>query len=290
MLYASTIMGEGLGLIFPGFYAGDGKLTTRVTSDGEHILFADTKNLTSFNQNGYAEIYLYDAQTKDLTCVSCNPAGTAPASEAITYGYTAASATEQSAAAPVRTGMSDDGRRVFFTSPDQLTSDAPAPSIAEIFGSFAIHAYSLYEWENGHIYLISAGDTGGGSSFLLGTTPSGDDVFFTTARSLVPSDTDGTLDVYDARMNGGFAQLIAPACSGGGCQGLPGQPPIFATPASVTFNGVGNFAESSKPAKKVVVHKKKRAKNKRKRKRARRAGARGKMGPNAKALRNGGRS
>jgi hypothetical protein len=56
-------------------------------------------------------------------------------------------------------------------------------------------------------------------------------------------------------VNGGFpppAQVSA--CSGSACQGVPPAPPIFATPPSVTYNGVGNFAP---PAKLVVKPKKK---------------------------------
>ena len=43
-----------------------------------------------------------------------------------------------------------------------------------------------------------------------------------------------------------YVLAAALACTGTGCQGVPPAPPIFATPSSVTFNGVGNFEPSQK--------------------------------------------
>jgi hypothetical protein len=88
--------------------------------------------------------------------------------------------------------------------------------------------------------LISRG-IGSRDSEFAGASESGSDVFFTTRDQLVPADQDELEDMYDARVDGGFQELTPPACTGTGCQGVPGAPPIFATPSSVTFAGVGNF-------------------------------------------------
>ncbi len=40
-------------------------------------------------------------------------------------------------------------------------------------------------------------------------------------------------------------------CSGSGCQGVPASPPVFATPSSVTYSGVGNFPPASQATAKV---------------------------------------
>jgi hypothetical protein len=72
-----------------------------------------------------------------------------------------------------------------------------------------------------------------------------------TRAQLAPEDTNEAYDVYDARVDG-VQPVLPPACSGTGCQGIPGQAPTFATPSSVTFEGVGNFAppaEATAPAK-----------------------------------------
>ena len=47
-------------------------------------------------------------------------------------------------------------------------------------------------------------------------------------------------NLFDARV-GGVQPVTEPLCTGTGCQGPPEPAPTFATPASVTFNGVGNF-------------------------------------------------
>lgn len=89
------------------------------------------------------------------------------------------------------------------------------------------------------------------NAYLIDTAVDGRDVFFTTASALTRSGEGERLKVYDARVDGGFLEPST-ACSGTGCQGAPPSLPIFATPASATFNGVGNFepAPQGKPKSK----------------------------------------
>jgi hypothetical protein len=106
----------------------------------------------------------------------------------------------------------------------------------------------VYEWHDGTLSLISSGSDPTDSLFL-GMSTDGSDAFFGTHAALVAQDTDDAGDLYDARIDGGFGQTAPPVCTGSGCQGVPGTPPIFATPASATFEGVGNFPPpSSRPA------------------------------------------
>lgn len=76
---------------------------------------------------------------------------------------------------------------------------------------------------------------------MLGeVSPSGDDVFFYTAQSLVASDTDGLYDLYDARVDGGFPNQTDPApCEGNGCHEQVTSPPAEA-PAPSSAVGGGN--------------------------------------------------
>jgi hypothetical protein len=97
----------------------------------------------------------------------------------------------------------------------------------------------------------SAGMISSGSSVTSDEHPvidvSGRDVFFDTTSGLVPQDTDGLPDVYDARIEGGFpaAPVQAGGCTGAACQGPPSVPALLAPPASATFSGLGNPAPPS---------------------------------------------
>lgn len=235
-------VGPGAG----GFrYGGDwigsiGQRTARVTPDGQGLVFMSSLSLTAYPNHAQAtEVYLYHATAGHLTCVSCSPSGEERADVA------AGNIFSSSAFVPITYGptymtrsISDDGSRVFFDSPQPLVaSDTNAKQ-------------DVYEWErdgsgscrrdNGCIYLLSGGSSLA-SSWLLDASASGDDVFIITRAQLVPQDRNENYDVYDARV-GAVRPLSPPACSGTGCQGVPPAPPIFATPSSVTFSGVGNYA------------------------------------------------
>ncbi len=242
----TTFIAPGPEVGGPGFRgrgnSNTGYVNSEVTPDGQHFVFVSSESLTSYKQDGNRDVYLYDEATDRLTCVSCDPSGAPPAGGAFLAqespeGYSDGIEGPGTLQRPLV--VSDDGSRVFFSSPDQLTAEAPLPAPKHTTSVEVLTRESLepnvYEWENGHIYLIAA------ESAALTTTPSGNDVLFDTAAQLVPQDRDGSPDVYDARVGGGFPQLAAPACSGTACQGVPAAPPIFATPPSVTFNGVGNF-------------------------------------------------
>ena len=134
--------------------------------------------------------------------------------------------------------MTSDGSRVFFESDDALT------------GVTTNHSRDVYEWERsgtgtcdqapGCVSLISTG-TAGEASVFLDASEDGSDVFFLTRQPLAGGDSDQEVDVYDARVGGGYTAAEATGCTGTVCQGLPAATPTFATPSSVTFEGTGNF-------------------------------------------------
>ena len=103
----------------------------------------------------------------------------------------------------------------------------------------------VYEYEDGHVYLISSG-TSSYESNLEGASENGDDVFFRSNQPLVPQDNqEGQIVIYDARVAGGFAELSSPpACTtADACRApVPPQPSVYGAPASQTFSGVGNLA------------------------------------------------
>lgn len=235
-----------------------------VTPDGRHAAFVSQASLTGYDDTPIdpqacktgdgqrpapcRQVYLYSADDQKLICASCNPSGARPIGPSSIVSWPNDTYDPRS--------VSDDGTRVFFNSTDALV---PRDTNGQ---------QDVYEWEspgagscgssNGCVSLLSSGSTvvtkGNQAEFLeasfVDATPSGSDVFFITPSQLVPGDTDQLDDLYDARVGGGFPQEAAPPCTGTGCQGVPAATPIFATPSSTTFNGVGNF---SGPASKAAV-------------------------------------
>jgi hypothetical protein len=101
----------------------------------------------------------------------------------------------------------------------------------------------------GCISLISTGTSPYPSEFA-DASESGSDVFFTTRQSLAPEDQDELVDLYDARIGGGFPvkPIVAP-CSGEACHGAPEAQGALETPSSITFSGPGNAVQpASTPA------------------------------------------
>lgn len=209
-----------------------------VSKDGRRLVYLTSIPETSDNNNGYEEVYLYDEPSGTWTCVSCVP-GVPVAASAQFGGFLTGYG---SFATYQPRNLTDDGRRVFFETEAALS---PQDTNGQA---------DVYEWENGVVHLVSTGQGANGAHFM-DASANGDDAFIATRQQLLPSDQDDNVDVYDVRVDGGTPRQPSPlGCTGTGCQGVPGSPPIFATPASVTFNGSGNFAA---PAKKAVRKKEK---------------------------------
>jgi hypothetical protein len=207
---------------------------TRVTADGGTLLFQSRGPLTGYDNRDAVtaepddEVFRFDAASDALVCVSCNPTGQRPTGDTTVPVANTVQLEPFARAYYQPRALSADGARVFFDSSEALVEQDTN------------NAEDVYEYENGHVHLISGG-TGGPSQFV-DASENGDNVFFTTANELVPGDTDQLTDLYDARVGGGFpAPATEPACTGTGCQGIPAPAPLFATPSSETFNGVGNF-------------------------------------------------
>jgi hypothetical protein len=232
----------------------------RATPDGSVFVFESAAPIPGFNNGGShltelgagpfrnQEIYRYDVSQGSLSCVSCPPAGVVPSGNAY-FSHLAASSSAGFPANFMRgAGISQDGSRVFFDTPDPLvpqdTNTAPARMVesgVEEFGR------DVYEWENGALYLLSGG-TSPSNSYLGDNSADGNDVFFSTAQGLAAGDTDEGYDVYDARVPrpGDRAPTVAAPCAGDVCQGPPSVPVLLGAPASATFSGLGNT--TSEPA------------------------------------------
>jgi hypothetical protein len=249
----------------------------RATADGRVLLFISKEGLTGYDntdlQTGEAdsEVYRYEVGTPGPVCVSCDPSGARPtgrmarsASSANTTAMAGSLSEPSYATALLPRALSRDGRRVFFNSYDALLprdtngkedvyewESAPGKEACERDGAELYVASSA-----GCLSLISSGESSEDSEFL-DASPSGDDAFFTTSASLLPQDP-GLIDVYDARVGGGFAQPArSAACEGEACQ-QPFVSPAEVTPSSLLFSGPGNLTPSlllstTKPVVKPVV-------------------------------------
>ena len=115
-----------------------------------------------------------------------------------------------------------------------MISTPPIP--IGLFGGLTF-AQNVYEWENGTVSAISDGHSTTGSA-LGSTTPTGNDVFFTTEDQLVRQDADGYDDIYDARVGGGFPAPATPAPACGSpdtCRSSVAPTVFFSTPSSTTL-------------------------------------------------------
>ncbi|HKF82318.1 MAG TPA: hypothetical protein VKB23_05085 [Solirubrobacterales bacterium] len=153
-----------------------------------------------------------------------------------------------------RAQASADGARFFFTSPAALL-------FHDTDGSA-----DVYEWEaggrgtcvqaGGCLALISDGRLGGAA--FAGASASGDDAYFVTSAPLLPRDPDAALDLYDARVGGGFPEPEAQVCFGDDCQG-PSPVPDYEPPPTASLPGLGNravsFPRNCKPHKQRRKHK-----------------------------------
>jgi WD40 repeat protein len=250
---------------------------SRVTPDGLRLAFMSNRSLTGYDNTDaetgdpLLEVYIYDADSGQIICASCNPSGQRPIGQRLRVAYWARDdafysgpvAAHLRAAAWLPTSedslhapraFSDDGERIFFNSYDALVPQ-------DTNG-----VQDVYEWEaqgfgdchtpGGCVSLISSGTSPTRSEFVE-ADPSGRNVFFRTESSLAPQDP-GLFDIYDARVGGGFPAPAQPGpCVGDSCQSPP-PPPANPTPASASFRGSGD--QKARKKGRCVAQKRQRSK------------------------------
>jgi hypothetical protein len=228
-----------------------------VTPDGKYLLIYSKLRIDpAADSDSDADAYRWD-EANGWICVSCQLPGVPSAGSVDLYtvyveGLLSILVPLLQSAEP-KLYMSDDGR-VFFGTPDALVpADVNGEAGCPVSSSYSVgdvKAYDcedLYEWNDGTLSLISSG-TASEPSRLIGTTPSGADVFFYTRERLVGWDTDLNTDIYDSRRGGGFPEPPpAPApCEGEACHGPPTNPPDVAFPGSAVFQSPADPHAKSK--------------------------------------------
>lgn len=213
-------------------------VTSRVTADGRFFTFIDAAPRPSFgwdtsrlcvglgNPESCYQVWVYGAEWGEVRCASCPEPGVQPKSRAFLDQYvTLAGASSSGYLSRV---ISEDGRFVFFSSGEALVPEDT---------NGKIDAYE-YDVSTGTVHLLSSG-TGSDHSYFVDASADGKDAFFVTREPLSRRDRDNNVDLYDARIGGGFPepQAAPPPCSGEGCQ--PGSGAHAAPPAigSAVYQG-----------------------------------------------------
>ncbi len=229
--------------------------TAEASRNGRFVAFLSEAQLTGYGNIGPCdedsgsgeffqfpclEAFVYDSASAKLRCASCNRSGAAP------LGLSVLRLIRGPSYLPQPRYLTDSGR-LFFDSQDSLVPADTNEGVEDVY-QWEPEGVGTCELEEGCARLLSGGREESDSNFLA-ADPSGANIFFTTRDRLVATDTDDLIDVYDARVDGGFpAPTVSPPAE------LPLQvPPLELTPASPALNDPGNVKPAKKPCKKGKV-------------------------------------
>jgi hypothetical protein len=184
-------------------------------------------------------LYLSTPAHPGAVCVSCHADGAPSSTSVEMYAY------QVSSGGASKTGhlyryLTDDGRRVFFTTAEPLVPE-------DVNGRYDAYEYDV---TSGTVRLVSSG-VNASDSYFLETNPTGDDALFATHQQLLGWDADSNYDIYDARVNGGFPEPAprASECAGEECRGVLTAPaPSVQFAASGLLEGAGNV-KAKRPAR-----------------------------------------
>ena len=229
-----------------------GYRTAELTPDGHSLLFGSWLHLAEAGGARAGGVFVYDADSERISCVSCNPSGQAPLKNPGSRVGNDLPVSYSDLYMP--RWISADGSRVFLDNEQPLVTQGTEAQDVSGF-------LNVFEWQRegsadcprrvpaslngGCVYLLSP--SGGSSdSVLVDASASGDDVFFVDREQLVPQASEQLhLKLYDARVNGGFsAPVESLPCIGEACRGASSSPSSSSGPGSATFYGDGNLAPS----------------------------------------------
>lgn len=220
-------------------------LTASVSPNGRYLAFTSVESLTGYAnepvepkacalESGYnaqpeacREVFFYEAGSNKLACASCNPTGERPTAYTVirTPGVLTHSKFLKVGYPPRY--VTDSGLLFFDTTEALVPHDNNGTR-------------DVYEYKEGHPYLISSGSAAG-EAYFVGASEDGSNVFFETGQQLARRDTDESYDIYDARVDGGFPEPSPqPQCADEGCRGLASNPPVLSLPDSASLISSGN--------------------------------------------------
>jgi hypothetical protein len=200
-----------------------------VGGDGHVLLLRSRASLENGDSDGGKfDVYRYDADSHELVRISQAAAGgsdngpfDAGALMKRTIGTDYAVSERP---------ISEDGETVVFTSTDGLMP-------GDVNG-----VEDLYMWRKGQLYRLP----GSARAVVANAgvvSPDGSTVAYHTSAQVLPSDGDKAIDVYVARVNGGYpAPPPAEVCAGEACQGPPAMLSGSTGATSSFFQGAGNVS------------------------------------------------
>jgi hypothetical protein len=203
------------------------------TPDGERIAFVSRSDIGGYTVADRRQVFVYDAGTRALTCVSCPRTG-------VPSGNAALQRDAEGRIIPTSTeprNLLDGGQTVLF---DTNTSLVPEDDNG---------TFDVYQWRDGEVQLVSDGH-GSEPSFYVDASADGRSLFFSSGNRLVPQDTNVDSDMYVARIGGGFPAPPSPPgpCTDDACQGEPTPVPNLPSVASDLDFGVGNVVPADASA------------------------------------------
>lgn len=204
--------------------------TAEAGGDGHILVFDTHASLTGEDRDGgYSDVYRYDADLKTLELISkAAPGGgdTPAADVSVNPNDTAPNADY----AEQGRWVSEDGETIAFATAEPL-----APGDEDGLAN-------PYIWKEHQVYRLPSAGLPEGLEIPV-VSPEGSEVAFTTADALLPQDGDTAMDIYVARVDGGFPNQVAPSVcdplTEGSCRPV-GTTLITAPPGSETFTGPGN--------------------------------------------------
>lgn len=209
-----------------------------LTPDGRHLLFASNEALVGPPSNGHYQLFQYDADGRELRCISCHPDGATPSTDTL---FPAGGVSPQRSAD--QRLQSDDGSTVAFETFESLLPEDTNSGD------------DVYRWHDGELSLISdPGVAVQRPGWVAGITAQGDGIFFTSHARLTPDAEQDNRKLYLARAGGGFDFTPpAPLCVENECQPESSPGPGAPLLASMTLRSPGGKTTSSRAVRKLQL-------------------------------------
>lgn len=237
---ATKIVGEDLssyskvGAVSAVPMRGQDNTGGEVGGDGHVLFIRSATSLTANDQDGgRLDLFRYGADDPSLTCVSCLPGGVGDHGAYDVKKNEKVLVTPGPEFAEYRRWTAETGNAAIFATDEPLLPE-------DINGG-----RSDYLWQGGSLTLLP----GDGPEPAI--SHDGSAVAFETFARLLPADGDSAVDIYVARVDGGFPfRPPQTACSGEACQGPPAGAPAGLRVGSSAFVGGGNVKPNRRHAKK----------------------------------------